>query len=92
MSLHKCSGEAILRANKFVDRTGKQLGWLLSQEDWVQECIVVYAEEMWKKQDCIHQKALEKFGEHVLGNFQKQPKRSNIQDGINMSRLLDDLN
>ena len=72
MGLHKCSGEAILRANKFVDRTGKQLGWLLNQEDWVQESIVVYAEEMSKKQDGIHQKALEQFGEHLLEKFRQQ--------------------
>ena len=37
MSLRKYSVEAMLQANKFVDRTAKQLGWLLNQEDLVQE-------------------------------------------------------
>merc|ERR1711966_240850 len=72
MGLHKCSGEAILQASKCVDRTGKQLGWPLSQEDWVQESIVVYVGEMSKKQDDIHQKALKQFGEHLLEKFRRQ--------------------
>ena len=40
MSIHKCTGEAMMRGNHFVDRTvtekGTEYGWLLRQVEWVQ--------------------------------------------------------
>ena len=54
MSLGKCAGEAMLRGNNYVNRTGDNTGWLLGQPEWVQECITVYSEEQALKEETAH--------------------------------------
>ena len=49
MIIHKSAGEAMMRGNRFVDRTvtekGTEYGSLFRQVKWVQQCIVIYSEE-----------------------------------------------
>ena len=81
MSVHKCAGEAMMRANHFLERTvtetGVNLGWFHTQPDWVQECIVTYAEEKAIQEDKNHKKALKKFGKHLLDKFELEVKKQN---------------
>ena len=72
MSLGKCAGEAMLRGNNYVDRTGDNTGWLLVQPEWVQECIIVYSEEQALKEETAHKKAITKYGAHLLTRFQEE--------------------
>ena len=75
MSTQKCAGEAMTRGNKYLDRMGEKDGWLLTQDEWVQERIVVYSEERARKEEASHQDAMERFGEHLLKRFQKELKK-----------------
>jgi hypothetical protein len=72
MSLNKCAGKAMLRDNSYVDRMGDNIGWLLDQLEWVQECIIVYSEEQAMKEESAHKKAIEKYGAHLLSRFQEE--------------------
>ena len=62
----------MLQGNNYVDKMKDKKGWPLGQPEWVQECIIVYSEELALREEMAHKKVIAKYGAHLLSQFQEE--------------------